>query len=479
MTKINDFKNNFNEKYFNIINSNIGVMIESFIEFYGKKYREKITEILDSVNIVTFLPYSTKEICTNVIPELIAVEFIDATAEIFNILELPKLTKIEYLRTKFLIKDSTPIEVPTAIGIYDENNKIVDKILETIFGNTKLFSYDYSNNALYNFSSYDEKKQKDIIKTIFNSDIITPDIIKKIQDVKTYMDYKMLKTNGYEKYINASNFYSIYKDYQKNPSILKRIIGTTNNIIPSAFKTLTDNPCMINNLDGKYIALPIFFTNDEHFIHELNHAITTNVLMIICDDKTNFAVEKSGIETLNTKDEEQMSKEKNKCEYILHELLNDRMAQDISEIFHNNGGTILDETNTYDIPVKMPYRIMLPLIEDFYQEYKELIKEASISENQKLLYSQIDKKTLQDFSEFINKTYIEILNSDETELTQEQLDKAAYYTERLQRKPHTEVSPEDYLILLEMDRHKVTYLHHHDDDNQPKVLAKAKKRNNP
>ena len=134
---------------------------------------------------------------------------------------------------------------------------------------------------------------------------------------------------------------------------------------------------------------------------------------------------------------------------------------------------LFEESSVYDIPMKVPYQIMLPLIEDFYQNNKDLIKKVSITENQRLLYSRIDKDTLDEFNTFINSIFAQVLNGKD-EITEQELAEAKSYTEKLQKKPSKEIDIEEYLAYLESNGHTITRL------NKPKSLVKTNqnKKNN-
>ena len=129
--------------------------------------------------------------------------------------------------------------------------------------------------------------------------------------------------------------------------------------------------------------------NDQAIIHELNHVITNSILAYIkgYDSKIEM-IEKIG--TTNS-----LSMETGEA---LEELLNDKSADDITNIFYKLGGKI----SSYSLCSINFYSLLFPLIDNFYDKYYDLIKKSRISDNQNLLYKEIDKQAFENYQEFIS-----------------------------------------------------------------------------
>lgn len=459
---INDYNNNF----FKNLMDKRKTIIDAFVKFYGEEYKEKITQDISCVKTISFMPKSSQIICTKALRVNMFEEAIQNTYQILYLLGLPRIDvitngeigKIEEKNGIVKILDSEISEV------YNVNKEKIDNLLSFIFGDTNLFNYNYDNNIVYNFFSYDEEKQKYIVKKIFNRDNITPDILKRIKSVITYMNDLKERTHGDEKYITATILYNNYKKKRNKSSILKRILGSNSKSIPEDFDNLGDDPTTVTYPEDSYIALPIFITRDDHYIHEMNHVVTSSILAILDDD---YLIEKSGISATNTKDIIGSNQSKDNPDDTLCELINERMAQDITNIIHEKGTYIFDEAHTYNISMEFPYQTMLPLIEDFYQKYKELLKKVSITDNEKLLYTKIDKEALNDFKNFIAEVYVKVYHEGK-EITEDEIKKAKYYIEKLGRKPYEIMNDEEYLKDLETNGYKVTRL----NNNEEKKLIK-------
>lgn len=467
------FIEDFNDKYYQNFMDKADLVIESFVKFYGEKHRTKITNAICDVSILSFMPTSTEEICNDIIPMNMFDEAVKNTYYILSILGLANIASITDGTIGEIVEKDGEVEVLNCeiSEVYNTDNEIMDELLTILFGSTNLFNFDYEKSILYNFFSYDKEKQKAVVYKIFKTDTITKDILEKIKSVISFMDNVKNKTHGYEKYINATLLYNYYKMKGSNNSILKRIVGTNNLEIPSSFEDLTDDAETLTLPNESFMALPIFITNDDIFVHETNHVLTSTTLATIDDY---FLIEKFGIGFVNTAEIGENTKSKQCPWLILCELLNERIAQDITNIIHESGCYIFDEANTYNIPAKLPYQTMLPLIETFYQKYKELLKEACITSNQRLIYAQIDKQAFEDFQKFISEVYIKVAYEGE-ELTKQQIAKAEYYTQKLQRPPYNEIDIKEYLNELEESGYKITRLNSDDDDSPKKLLKLMQK----
>lgn len=117
----------------------------------------------------------------------------------------------------------------------------------------------------------------------------------------------------------------------------------------------------------RLIYLPLLKVAEKEIIHELNHALTETFLT------ENIYFSKSGIEV----DGE---------ETIINELINERISFDICKIFKRRGGDFSKiKLNTFmDFYTKNLY-----LIDEFYNKFKDIIKESYITINKNNLVQRI------------------------------------------------------------------------------------------
>lgn len=231
-------------------------------------------------------------------------------------------------------------------------------------------------------------------------------------------------------------FYKLNKDKVKVDNIYlislydsNEIIGSTKNIdkYKNIFdKLLCDNKDILgtniniykNNSISSFVLFPIIMCNDKNLIHEVEHSIVYNVLF----DKNNNTTFKSGL--FLGKIEEK----------VIEELINERSAIDICDIFHNIGGNILD--NNMTIKLYNTYNNYLPLIENFYIKYLDILKRVRISNNYSLLFNYINKDIYEEYIKFVYEIYSDmekkLCNNEECELDVKYVLKANEYVDMME-----------------------------------------------
>ena len=142
------------------------------------------------------------------------------------------------------------------------------------------------------------------------------------------------------------------------------------------------------------IVFPIIFTSDSTFIHELNHAITSSVLAY----SEFLDIEKSGIYVSD-------ENKKKKNTLLFEELLNHKSAMEIANIFYELGGTLFNNEHSFNANIQSEHELFFPLINEFYEKYKDLLKEARISENRNILFRDMDYQQFYNLNYQINHVY--------------------------------------------------------------------------
>lgn len=132
----------------------------------------------------------------------------------------------------------------------------------------------------------------------------------------------------------------------------------------------------------RFICLPILLVSEKILIHEINHALTTFFLT------KNMA--KIGI---NVYDEED----------VIDELLNERVSREVYEIFKKRGG---DFSKIKLVTFKDFYTKNLYLIDEFYNKFKDIIKETLITLNKNNLVERVGKKNYEELVKMVNKYYV-------------------------------------------------------------------------
>lgn len=237
---------------------------------------------------------------------------------------------------------------------------------------------------------------------------------------KHYLFDEFYKLNKDKVKVDNIDFISLYDSNE--------IIGSTKNIdkYKNIFhKLLCDNKDILgtniniykNNSISSFVLFPIIMCNDKNLIHEIEHSVVYDILF----DKYNNITFKSGL--FLGKIEEK----------VIEELINERSAIDICSLFHNIGGNILDIK-----PIKLynTYNNYLPLIENFYIKYLDILKAVRISNNYSLLFKYINENIYEEYIKFVYKIYSDmekkLCNNEECELDVKYVLKANEYVDMME-----------------------------------------------
>lgn len=238
---------------------------------------------------------------------------------------------------------------------------------------------------------------------------------------KHYLFDEFYKLNKDKIKVDNIDFISLYDSNE--------IIGSTKNIdkYKNIFdKLLCDNKDILgtniniykNNSISSFVLFPIIMCNDKNLIHEIEHSIVYDILF----DKHNNITFKSGL--FLGKIEEK----------VIEELINERSAIDICNIFHNIGGNILD--NNMTIKLYNTYNNYLPLIENFYIKHINILKMIRISNNYSLLFNYINEDIYEEYIKFVYKIYSDmekkLCNNEECELDVKYVLKANEYVDMME-----------------------------------------------
>lgn len=277
-------------------------------------------------------------------------------------------------------------------------NKYNDIVRTTLEKNKKIL--------IDSFIEYYGEKYRKIITTRFNELIfvyyITWEDVEEI--IKNYRELL-----SEDQYCEFMKFYNCYKIIRKNPSkraLPNNYIGTTNKAIFEYYEVrkllfkLMKSSELINftyrekDFDTKrVISFNILVPEESDLIHEINHAITRDLMLY----NGNLEVEKVGLcIDINAHKSGELNVE---------ELLNEKTAQDITKIFKRRGGDLT--SICFNLPFQNIYEGNFYLIDRFYEMFKYYIKIARISDNKNTLIKRIGKKEYFDFIKLVNIYYRE------------------------------------------------------------------------
>lgn len=148
---------------------------------------------------------------------------------------------------------------------------------------------------------------------------------------------------------------------------------------------------------NRFIFLPAYIWADSSMIHEMNHNITSDALVTLESDNAERDISISGLNIDGAEDSEN--------ERIIEELINEKSAIEITEIFHSKGGTYIEDSARKNIIGESSYRKSFYLIDKFYNKFKDEIKKARISGSKNLLLETCGKENYYKLVSLINKYY--------------------------------------------------------------------------
>ena len=151
----------------------------------------------------------------------------------------------------------------------------------------------------------------------------------------------------------------------------------------------------------------------------------------------------------------------NEKSIIFEEIINERASQEIYDIFTKRfHGQI-----TYDnrVTTESRYEKLFPLIENFYREYKDLIKEARITCNKNAIYKRIHKDKFEIFEELVVSLY-----DKEPEAIKKYIERAKALTKEM-KKTYKKERVQEYIDKLRAEKRLISVLYK--KDNEPLNIA--------
>lgn len=138
----------------------------------------------------------------------------------------------------------------------------------------------------------------------------------------------------------------------------------------------------------------IYGYKDVNFIHEINHIIEAK---LIGKNKKGNLVYKTGFEYIINDDNEERPYEK------FSENINQLIAMEIATMMHNDGVYIFDNPKSSKIQGGTSYEYFNSFTLDFYNTFKETIKESRKNNNLEALYETVGKENFEELNRIINE----------------------------------------------------------------------------
>ena len=257
----------------------------------------------------------------------------------------------------------------------------VDKIKEEYSKKISDRITTYKDLVLESFVEFYGEDYRDIITTRFNDisfiyyinditifyivDSLKKGYNDKFKNIMFAIPYivHLIKNNFYKQEITPDNFYELG---------MNKIVGVSDEIllsdkellmysIATALREKNEGPYEvnfpINNGFKRIIALPIFSVDDESLFHEINHAISSEIVT-----KNGQITVKCGLDYENEEKK------------YYNEILNDIISLEVYNIFKQKCGDNILEDNIMDEVLFDTYTDYHHLITEFYEKNKMIIK---------------------------------------------------------------------------------------------------------
>jgi len=324
--------------YKHLVNNNIDFLIDN-IEKISKK---KVNKLLFLLNFKTHIK-DNKKMISDIEKE---ISEISGRYDFIQIRETIKKFQYDYLKEiSSFLSDSQK-------QILEDQNKNLDYKIDKL--------WDYLPNISFEYS---------ILETSYKIQelALTVEGINKIKNTRFKFKDKIIK------YMD-----DVYKNYLKEKLPLKEI-NIENMLLDKKYSNCKFHEIESENKKRLFsiitYQLPL---SDCTCIHELNHHIESYINL-----------KGQGICGWLPVRGQYLDK-KNNCSLLFDEIINDFIAQDIVRLMHTNGKYILDKKEKSD----SDYQLVGSLLENFFNEFRDIIIESRIGENPSILYDKLGEENL-------------------------------------------------------------------------------------
>ncbi len=276
---------------------------------------------------------------------------------------------------------------------------IKDSIIDDRIKYFKLFGIDHGND--YDLYLNDENCLK---------------IWPKKEKVDLFLEKRNNILNDYniELYENSVDFLKI-KEELDSLGLLDKEISFNAQLFTQTINTKV-NPNLVREGDNYRLHNLIIINLDnydcgyiDHFIvHELNHLFELR----LTEANEEYYEYISGWDSSRSELKKEMKKQdtlnedNTKRSYeLLNEIVNELIAQEISKGMVETNSCVFDEEDNIQYKNVTFYEHMLFLVEDFFNEYKDIILKSRKSGNLQLIWDEVGKENFDELNELFNIFY--------------------------------------------------------------------------
>lgn len=305
-----------------------------------------------------------------------------------------KLDSISILNGKDIIVGSS-FSVESSISFFSEeadgllNDQEITNYRKDIIRSNRIKYFNYRGINLGN--NYEDYLKNPQVIAVWPSQ----EIVKKIKSRKDYYHNKFNND-----YYTSLPFYQETREKIDSLGFLDKEDSFNANAYIRKLTCINPNVVMKN---GKYdiFSLILIFVQDsdyldERIIHELNHLfelfllnVSNNSYLMIdgwdyFDGKINNQFSHQ-VDTINN------SKPKREYE-LFNEIINEMIAQEITEIMHSDGVYIFNTKENAKIKGGTSYESTISLVRTFYNTYKKEIIESRRNNNMEVIFKKVGKE---------------------------------------------------------------------------------------
>ena len=241
-----------------------------------------------------------------------------------------------------------------------------------------------------------------------------PEYLKYMDDAKYLFERIMERKKELLIELNKARLEAL-PDYQRNKAILDQydLVDKNYPLSPSlylgAFSTYSMCDENILRTENGLEYTPIIVINagtdaiDDVIFHEANHAFERH--RVYSDDEKVSLIEGWDAQTGFFRDEQDYSEDLDKHEPRSHEPLsefvNERIANEMTVDFHSKGKFFFDKRDI----CACAYLTLKPLFEEFYDEFKPLIRESRRGGRSGLLFDRVGADNFEALNAIANRFY--------------------------------------------------------------------------
>ena len=234
---------------------------------------------------------------------------------------------------------------------------------------------------------------------------------KKIWPSKDRVDKLIESFNKIKNKFN-NHLYTSVSSYKKLEAEIDQLGLLSKDDGLNASKFINCTTCITPNLiNGPYgiEVFPLVFVTpdfegiytDHMIVHELNHVIELTLTSI--NENTYYTMcgwdIVDGTYNDTRKEVDTINKQKIRKYELFNEIINEKIAQEISELMHQKGIFILDDKEVSSYVDYSSYENMLFIIEDFYKEFKDVIIKSRRNGNIQVIFDEVGKENFDALNE--------------------------------------------------------------------------------